>query len=104
VYCWGMNGNGQLGQTLTNGSVTPIRAGGTLLASEVSAANIATGSAAFTCAESKDRLTTYCWGRNDLGQLGNGTTTSDVAVNSAPSIVVGQKPLPVIQVPIVNGR
>ncbi|MEO7999918.1 MAG: Ig-like domain-containing protein, partial [Gemmatimonadaceae bacterium] len=46
VYCWGMNGNGQLGQTLTNGSVTPIRAGGSLLASEVSAANIATGSAA----------------------------------------------------------
>lgn len=94
VYCWGMNVNGQLGQTLTNGSVTPIRAGGTLLASEVSAANISTGSASFTCAESKDRLTTYCWGRNDVGQLGNGTTTSDVAINSTPTIVVGQKPLP----------
>ncbi len=94
VYCWGMNANGQLGQTLGNGSVTPIRAGGTLLASEVSAANIATGSASFTCAESRDRLTTYCWGRNDFGQLGNGQTTSDVAVNSTPTIVVGQKPLP----------
>lgn len=94
VYCWGMNGNGQLGQTLTNGSVTPIRAGGTLLAAEVSAANISTGSASFTCAESKDRLTTYCWGRNDVGQLGNGTTTSDVAINSTPTIVIGQKPLP----------
>ena len=93
VYCWGMNGNGQLGQTLLNGSTTPIRAGGALLASEVAAANISTGSAAFTCAESKDRLTTYCWGRNNYGQLGNGATTSDVAVNSTPVIVVGQKPL-----------
>lgn len=94
VYCWGSNANGQLGQTLTNGSVTPIRAGGALLASEVSAANIATGSAAYSCAESKDRLTTYCWGRNDFGQLGNGQSTTDVAVNSTPTIVVGQKPLP----------
>jgi alpha-tubulin suppressor-like RCC1 family protein len=93
VHCWGMNGNGQLGQTLVNGSVTPVRAGGTLLASEVAAANIATGSAAFTCAESKDRLTTYCWGRNNYGQLGNGTTTTDIAVNSVPVVVVGQKPL-----------
>lgn len=93
VYCWGMNGNGQLGQTLVNGSVTPVRAGGSLLASEVSAAQISTGSAAYTCAESKDRLTTYCWGRNDFGQLGNGTTSTAVAVNSTPTIVVGQKPL-----------
>lgn len=93
VFCWGMNGNGQLGQTLVNGSVAPVRAGGTLLASEVAAANIATGSAAFTCAESKDRLTTYCWGRNNYGQLGNGATTTDIAVNSTPTIVVGQKPL-----------
>ncbi|MBC8085807.1 MAG: Ig-like domain-containing protein [Phycisphaerae bacterium] len=93
VHCWGMNGNGQLGLTLLNGSVTPVRAGGTLLAAEVAAANISTGSAAFTCAESKDRLTTYCWGRNDYGQLGNGANTTSVAVNSVPSIVVGQKPL-----------
>lgn len=93
VYCWGMNANGQLGVTLVNGSVIPVRAGGTLLAAEVAAANISTGSAAYTCAESKDRLTTYCWGRNDFGQLGNGASTTDVAVNSVPSIVVGQRPL-----------
>ena len=94
VWCWGSNGNGQLGLALANGSNVPVRAGGSLAAAEVTAANLATGSASFTCAISADRLTTYCWGRNDVGQLGNGATTTSAAINSTPSIVVGQKPLP----------
>jgi alpha-tubulin suppressor-like RCC1 family protein len=94
VWCWGANTSGQLGMTIGNGSNVPVRAGGSLAAAEVSAANIATGSASFTCAISADRLTTYCWGRNDVGQLGNGATTTSAAINSTPSIVVGQKPLP----------
>lgn len=92
VYCWGSNGNGQLGVGLVNGSVTPVRAGD-IRAIEVSAANVASGSGSFTCAISVDRLTTSCWGRNDVGQLGNGNTTSDVARNITPSVVVGQRPL-----------
>jgi hypothetical protein len=70
-----------------------VRAGGNLSASDVSAAGIATGSGAHTCAISVDRLTVLCFGRNDVGQLGNGTTTAASAVNGTPSIVVGQKPL-----------
>lgn len=94
VYCWGANGNGQLGAAgLINGTSTPVRAGGSLLAAEVSAANVSTGHASFSCAIAKDRLTTYCWGRNDTGQLGRGDTSTAVAVNFQPSIVVGQKPL-----------
>jgi alpha-tubulin suppressor-like RCC1 family protein len=93
AWCWGGNANGQLGWVGLNGSVTPTRAVAPLLFSEISAANINTGSAAYTCAESKDRLTTYCWGRNDWGQLGNGNRTTAVAVNAAATIVVGQKPL-----------
>jgi alpha-tubulin suppressor-like RCC1 family protein len=96
VYCWGSNSHGQLGNAIgSNGSTTPVRAGGSLLASEVSAANIATGSAAYTCAISLDRLTTLCWGKNDFGQLGNGTTSPADAANTTATIVVGQKPLPV---------
>ncbi len=58
----------------------------------MSAAKIGTGSAAYTCAISADRLATYCWGRTDEGQLGNGRTALHDAVHSAPSVVVGQQP------------
>jgi alpha-tubulin suppressor-like RCC1 family protein len=94
VWCWGQGANGQLGQVLINGSPTPVRAGGALRAADVSTANVSGGEGSYSCAIAADRLTTYCWGRNDKGQLGNGTTTDHVAVNAAPSIVVGQKPLP----------
>lgn len=96
IYCWGANGSGQLGNPVgANGTTTPVRAGGSLKGAEVSAANIGTGSAAYTCAISADRLTTLCWGRNDYGQLGNGATTPFETANVTPQIVVGQKPLPV---------
>jgi alpha-tubulin suppressor-like RCC1 family protein len=93
VYCWGANGNGQLGLVMVNGSVSPVRVSGGVRGAEVAAANIATGSASYSCAISPDRLTTRCWGRNDLGQLGNGATTIPTAVNPDPTIVQGQKPL-----------
>ncbi len=92
VYCWGGNGFGQLGAAGA-GAISPVRAGGDLLAAEVGVAGIGTGSGGFTCAISRDRLTTRCWGRNDFGQLGNGTTAPAAAVNASPTIVVGQKPL-----------
>ena len=96
VYCWGRNGNGELGVAPPNGSSaldTPVRAGGNFTASEVSAAGTGTGSSGHTCAISVDRLTAYCFGRNDVGQLGNGATTSASVANAAPAIIVGQKPL-----------
>lgn len=92
VYCWGSNSSGQLGSPIANGTATPTRVG-TLLASEVAASGIATGSGSHSCAISKDRLTVLCWGRNDTGQLGNGSTTPGASSNAAPSIVVSQKPL-----------
>jgi alpha-tubulin suppressor-like RCC1 family protein/uncharacterized protein YjdB len=94
VWCWGLGENGQLGQPVLNSAPTPVRAGGTLKAADVSTAQISGGSGSYTCAIAADRLTTYCWGRNDFGQLGNGETSVFNAVNANPSIVVGQRPLP----------
>jgi alpha-tubulin suppressor-like RCC1 family protein len=93
LWCWGANGNGQLGAVSQNGSTVPLRAGGSLRVSEVSAAGVSTGFGAHTCAISSDRLTTYCFGRNDMGQLGNGSTSSATTVNATPTVVVGQRPL-----------
>ncbi|HEX7122208.1 MAG TPA: Ig-like domain-containing protein [Gemmatimonadaceae bacterium] len=93
IWCWGSNDNGRLGVPLPNGSTTPVRVAGNLSGQEVAAAGIATGSAAHTCAISVDRLTVLCWGRNDVGQLGNGSTSDATASNATPVIVVGQKPL-----------
>jgi alpha-tubulin suppressor-like RCC1 family protein len=93
LWCWGSNGNGRLGTTLPNASTVPVRSAGALTFSEVGVAGVTTGHGAHTCAISEDRLTVYCFGRNDAGQLGNGSTTSDAAVNSTPVIVAGQKPL-----------
>jgi alpha-tubulin suppressor-like RCC1 family protein len=65
VYCWGLNGSGQLGANVANGS-TPVRAG-SIDAIEVAASGIGTGSGSHSCAISSHRLTVWCWGRNDAG-------------------------------------
>jgi hypothetical protein len=94
VWCWGNNDHGQLGVSAPAVATSPVRAGGSLLAAEVAAAGVATGFGNHTCAISRDRLTAYCFGRNETGQLGNGATSTATASNPLPSIVVGQKPLP----------
>lgn len=95
MWCWGANKDGQLGNAIANAATSPVRAGGSLLGAEISAAGIATGSGAHTCAIGADRLTAYCWGLNDVGQVGNGTMTGANSKGTPnATIVVGQKPLP----------
>lgn len=90
IVCWGGNTNGQIGTTSQNLRVPYLLPG--IKGAEAAAAGIGTGSGAHSCAISKDRLTVWCWGRNDFGQLGNGATTPDAVMNPV-GIVVGQKPL-----------
>src|SRR3989454_197630 len=74
VWCWGRNGQGQLGDGTTTSSTTPVRVGGI-----TGAVAIAVGQGGVhTCALLADG-SVKCWGAlgagNGVGQLGNGSTT-----------------------------
>ena len=69
LECWGRNDSGQLGDPATTSfsSVTPVRVTGITTAIAVTAGGF------HTCALLADG-TVQCWGENDFGQLGNGTS------------------------------
>ncbi len=79
VDCWGYNGSGQLGNGTTTSSDVPVRAIGIRSATAV----VGDRSGDSFCALlSTGRVD--CWGDNEFGELGNGTTTTfllPVAVN-----------------------
>lgn len=83
VYCWGANSLGQLGDGTTTSRSVPVAVSGPLTFQLVTAGGFDIG---HTCG-----LTTggaaYCWGDNQRGQLGTGT--SDVAAHSSPAQVSG---------------
>jgi alpha-tubulin suppressor-like RCC1 family protein len=75
TYCWGFNGVGQLGfGDNVNRSLPTLMNTGDLTNKRVS--TIATGYVQ-TCATSDGRA--YCWGINQRGQLGNGTSPGFLA-------------------------
>ena len=79
VLCWGYNGYGELGDGTTTDQWTPTAVSG--LSSGVTA--VAAGGD-HTCALTAGGGV-LCWGRNQNGELGDGTTTS----RNAPTPVVG---------------
>ena len=81
AYCWGDNSKGQLGNGLAVGqSSYPVAVVGGLTFGSIAAA-----SEGHTCGVTTGGVT-YCWGSNDLGQLGDGSRTS----SAMPVRVVGQ--------------
>ena len=75
VFCWGVNNQSQLGDGTGTDRSTPVQvlgAGGVGVLTGVSAV---TGGSEHTCARKADG-TVWCWGRNDKGQLGDGTLTN----------------------------
>ncbi len=79
VKCWGDNTYGQLGDGTTQGRLTPVNVVG--LQSGVQAIEVGSSHSCAVMAGGGVK----CWGKNDVGQLGDGTRSS----RSAPVDVVG---------------
>ncbi len=82
AYCWGSNNNGQLGNGSTTSSRVPVAVNMSGVLAGKTIKQISVGEY-HTCAVASDDKA-YCWGSNNNGQLGNGSTTSSrvpVAVN-----------------------
>ena len=78
AYCWGRNGDGELGDGTTNDRNTPVAVVGGLRFIQVSAGF------STTCGVTTDHRA-YCWGFNLLGEVGDGTTEN----RDLPVAVVG---------------
>ncbi|MBK8011683.1 MAG: hypothetical protein IPK13_10045 [Deltaproteobacteria bacterium] len=88
LWCWGDNSYGQLG----NGSASSMRNTPELVSSlEDKVASVAAGGD-HMCAVKMDG-SVWCWGKNDHGQLGNGTlvsaSTPVYATDSAVQVALG---------------
>ena len=77
AYCWGSNGNGQLGDNSTTRRSVPTVVSGSLTFSSISAGSY------HTCGVEADTFVAWCWGTNDYGQLGDGSTDA----KSVPTLV-----------------
>jgi len=71
VYCWGYNGDGQLGNGTTTNSAVPVLVGGP---GQGRYTAVAVGMSHSCALDTFGYM--YCWGANYYGQLGDGTTNS----------------------------
>ncbi len=88
VYCWGRNTNGQLGNNSTETSFFPVAVDMTGVLSGKTIKSISAGSN-HTCAIASDDKP-YCWGANDVKQLGNNSTENSsvpVAVDMSGALL-----------------
>jgi alpha-tubulin suppressor-like RCC1 family protein len=89
AYCWGDNRLGDLGDgtTVSSGVPVAVASGGVLAGKTIT--QIASGDDADACALDSAG-TAYCWGNNNRGQLGDGSTGGSsavpVAVNAAGAL------------------
>jgi alpha-tubulin suppressor-like RCC1 family protein len=73
LWAWGRNDYGQLGNGTTNKSLVPIQVQGLNNIDDIIVARDG-----FTNIARRSDGTAWVWGRNDSGQLGNGTTTDSL--------------------------
>ena len=91
AYCWGNNGNGQLGNNSTTDSTTPVAVNTSGVLKNLTITQVRVGSYQSCALSSLGAV--YCWGKGSSGQLGNGTNTSaqttPVAVTTDPQFLDG---------------
>lgn len=96
IFCWGSNGLGQLGPNAANEPTpSPVEVTGIATPSPVSPSQGVAAIAAgphHSCAIRVDGAggNVFCWGKNDVGQLGSGTANSQAfPAHPAPVQVAG---------------
>jgi len=88
VWCWGWNSDGQAGPnvSLNNISQTPVQVPLTGTYTLIAAGLYHTCALRAQGPNALGNQSVFCWGRNDHGQLGNGTTTSSATPVEAVGI------------------
>ncbi|CAN5178002.1 hypothetical protein BH09PAT3_BH09PAT3_1310 [soil metagenome] len=90
AYCWGLNTNGELGDTSNSTRISPVAVQPNGLLAGKTVTSIAAGST-HTCAVASGEA--YCWGNNTSGKLGNTSTTASVIpvkVTQTSGILLGK--------------
>ena len=83
AYCWGKNSYGEVGDGTVAGVGGPGRSSPVSVSGGLTFASVSAGND-HTCGVTTPGAA-YCWGQNDAGQFGDGTTTS----RSSPAPVTG---------------
>lgn len=75
AYCWGYGGTGEIGNGSFASTSTP-----TLVSGGLKVTSITANGDGHNCAVTARDQFLYCWGNNDAGQLGTGTSGGNLAV------------------------
>ena len=79
AHCWGENSQGQLGDGTTQARANPLPVSGSVQFLMIAPSSVPiVGGGVFTCGLAGTGQA-YCWGDNQVGQLGDGTTVNRLA-------------------------
>lgn len=91
TYCWGLNDRGDFGNGSTTSTTVPVPAVLGVTLTTLSTAHAIVSWSGANCGVAAAGV--YCWGTNEMGQVGNGTRSPNPTL---PSLVAS--PVPLVQV------